>query len=81
MQNLHITLGLDFTLVERILDMPGNNGLILAKKLRHLCLGEPDCLIFHPDLDVEFPALRLVHDDLVLVGDRQRLFFAHLRLL
>ena len=47
----------------------------------HLRLREPDSLIFNTNFDMKFPALRLVHDNLIFVFDWQRLFFAHISLL
>ena len=35
------------------------------EKFRHLRLREPDGLVFYLDFDMEFSALRLVHDNLV----------------
>ena len=55
--------------------------MLFRKQFRHLSLCKPDSLVFDPNLDVEFPALRLIHDNLVLLGCRQSLFFVHFSLL
>lgn len=47
------------------------------KKFRHLRLREPNGFIFYPDFNVKFPALRLIHDNLILVGNRQNLLLIH----
>ena len=49
MQNLHITHFLKFSFFKNISDMPSYYRLILLKKLRHLRLRKPYCIIlqFH----------------------------------
>jgi len=53
---------LQFTFVEDVLDVAGDDGLIPLEQLRHLASGEPDGLVDVTDVDACLPVLGLEED-------------------
>ncbi|SFT41104.1 hypothetical protein SAMN05518861_101138 [Mesorhizobium sp. YR577] len=53
MHFLHIALFLQFAIFQNVLDVPGNDGLISAKKLCNLGLSHPECFALIPYIEAE----------------------------
>ena len=65
MQKLHITILFQFAFFQGIVDMTGNNRLVLLKKLCHLSLCQPHCLILQTYINLCLSVFCLIYYNFV----------------
>ena len=72
MQNLHITIFIQFTFFENIGNMTCDYGLVFLKEHCHLRLRKPNRFVLHPDINNRLSVIGLVDYNLIRVHDSSR---------
>ncbi len=64
MHFLHISRLVQLTFLEDIFHVPRNDGLIPLEQLRHLCLSQPDSVLFQVNFETDAHPIGLIKDNI-----------------